>query len=787
MSDVVRIVELPVLTLKNKVVFPYSLEPLTVGRPFSLAAVEAALATEEKQMILLAQKQDVDERPSSSELFEIGTLGVISRMMRAPGRSETVHLIVQGQERVRVVEWIEREDYIAVRAEILEEPEGEESSEGEALRRNIDGLVQRALALLPNVPAELRNLISVNDEPVRLCYFIANLMQLELEQQQAVLEATSLNELLRLVHTYLSREVEILQIRSKIQTDAEAEMSKAQKDYFLRQQMKAIQKELGEEDGEQAEAEMMRERLESAHLPEHVKKEAERELRRMEKLPAAAPDYHVIRTYLEWILDIPWNKASDEVLDLKHAREVLDEDHYDLDEIKDRILQHLAVHKLKPNTKAPILCFAGPPGVGKTSLGQSIARAMGRVFERFSLGGMRDEAELRGHRRTYIGAMPGRIVQALRRAGVNNPVIMLDEIDKLGADFRGDPASAMLEILDPQQNHAFRDHYLDLPVDLSRVFFIGTANYLANIPAPLRDRMEIITLAGYTEHDKLVIAKRYIVPRQVGESGLTPEQVAFSDDALRRIIGNYTREAGVRQLEQRIGRVVRKVALRVAEGTTDVVTIEADSVPEYLGPEKIRPEMARQSLPPGVATGLAVTETGGEVLFVEAALLPGGKGLQLTGQLGEVMQESARAAYSYLWAYGSRLGIDPGPLKDAGVHVHVPAGAVPKDGPSAGVAMISALASLCLDRPVRNDTAMTGEITLAGLVFPIGGVKEKVLAAHRAGIRRVVLPARNEPDAEEIPDEVRADMEIVFVDNVDEALSQTISLPMPVEQPVQGD
>jgi ATP-dependent Lon protease len=787
MSDVVRVVELPVLTLKNKVVFPYSLEPLTVGRQFSLAAVEAALATEEKQLVLLAQREDVTERPRPDQMYEVGTLGVISRMMRTPGRSDTVHLIVQGQERVRVVEWLSNDDYKAARVEILAEPEREETPESEALLRNIDNLVQRALALLPNVPAELRQIISASDDPVRLCYFIANLMQIETEQQQSVLEAATLSELMRLVHALLSREVEILQLRSKIQNEAESEMSKAQKDYFLRQQLKAIQKELGEEDGEQAEAELLRERLEKAELPDYVRKEAERELRRMAKLPAAAPDYHVIRTYLEWILDIPWLKSSDEALDLKRAREVLDEDHYDLDDIKDRILQHLAVHKLRPNTKSPILCFAGPPGVGKTSLGQSIARAMGRQFERFSLGGMRDEAELRGHRRTYIGAMPGRIIQALRRAGVNNPVIMLDEIDKLGSDFRGDPASAMLEILDPQQNHAFRDHYLDLPVDLSRVFFIGTANYLSSIPAPLRDRMEIITLAGYTEEDKLVIARRYIVPRQIMESGLTPEQVAFTDDAIKRIIGRYTREAGVRQLEQRVGRITRKIALRVAEGAEELVTVDAPSIPEYLGPEKIRPELARENLPPGVATGLAVTDSGGEVLFVEAALLAGSRGLTLTGQLGDVMQESARAAYSYLWAHGAKLGIDTERLKDAGVHIHVPAGAVPKDGPSAGVAIVSALASLCLDRPVRPDTAMTGEITLAGLVFPIGGVKEKVLAAKRAGIKRVILPSRNEPDAADIPEDARNAIEIVFVENIDETLVNTLSLPLPVEEPVQGD
>ncbi|HQR37557.1 MAG TPA: endopeptidase La [Blastocatellia bacterium] len=787
MSDVVRVLELPVLTLKNKVVFPYSLEPLTVGRPFSLAAVEAALATEEKQIVLIAQREETEDRPKPEQIFDIGTLGVINRMMRVPGKTETVHLIVQGQERVRVIEWLQNDEYISVRVEVLDEPGGVPDSETEALRRNIDTLVQRALALLPNVPAELRQLVSANDDPARLCYFIANLMQLDLEQEQAALEAQTLNRLMRLVHTYLSREVEILQIRSKIQTDAEAEMGKAQKDYFLRQQLKAIQKELGEEDGEQAEADMMRDRLDKADLPEHVRKEAERELRRMEKLPAAAPDYHVIRTYLEWILDLPWNVSSSESLDLKRAREVLDEDHYDLEDIKDRILQHLAVHKLKPNSKSPILCFAGPPGVGKTSLGQSIARAMDRKFERMSLGGMRDEAELRGHRRTYIGAMPGRIIQSLRRAGVNNPVIMLDEIDKLGSDFRGDPSSALLEVLDPQQNHAFRDHYLDLPVDLSKVFFIGTANNLGGIPPPLRDRMEIITLSGYSEEEKLIIARRYIVPRQVLESGLTPEQVVIDDEALTRIIGRYTREAGVRQLEQRIGRVMRKIALRVAEGSDAIVTVDAESVPTYLGPEKIRPETARESLPPGVATGLAVTETGGEVLFVEAALLPGSKGLTLTGQLGEVMQESARAAYSYLWSNGAKLDIDTSALRDAGLHVHVPAGAVPKDGPSAGVAIVSAIASLCVGRPVRNDTAMTGEITLAGLVFPIGGVKEKVLAARRAGIHRVVLPARNEPDVEDVPADVRKEMEIVFVDNVDEALDNTLAIPVAVEQPVQGD
>jgi ATP-dependent Lon protease len=788
MSEITSVIELPVLTLRNTVVFPYGLAPLTVGRPHSLTAVEAALATEEKQLAMIAQRGNDEERPTPGDLFEVGTLAVISRMMRAPGQSDTLHLIVQGQERVRVLEWLEDGDHLRVRAEILQEPAREVSPVIDALRRNIDALVQRALQLLPNLPGELRSVVSAAEDPIRLSYFLGAILQLELEQQQAIIEANTEGDLLRLIHTYLSREVEVLQIRNKIQSEAEAEMGKAQRDYVLRQQMKAIQRELGEEDGEQAEAAMLRERIAKANLPEHVFKEADRELRRMEKLPASAPDFHVIRTYIEWILDMPWNVSTPDSLDLRNARVVLDEDHYDLKDIKDRILQHLAVHTLKPDAKAPILCFAGPPGVGKTSLGRSIARAMERKFERMSLGGIRDEAELRGHRRTYIGAMPGRIVQALRRVAVNNPVIMLDEIDKLGADYRGDPSAALLEILDPQQNSTFRDHYLDVDVDLSKVFFIGTANNLQTIPPPLRDRMEIITLSGYTEEDKLVIARRYLVPRQVYESGLTPEQIVFTDSALERIIGRYTREAGVRQLEQRIGRVARQIALKVAEGGTDVFTVDAVNVPEYLGSEKIRPEMARENLPPGVATGLAVTEMGGEVLFVEATLLPGSKGLTLTGQLGDVMQESARAAYSYLWAHGDELNLDVSRLKDSGIHIHVPAGAIPKDGPSAGVAMVSALASLCADRPVRNDTAMTGEITLAGLVFPIGGAKEKILAARRAGIRRVLLPKRNEPDVEEIPEDARRDIEIVFVDRINEVIEQAlVPVAEKVPEPVQAD
>ncbi|HYJ46563.1 MAG TPA: endopeptidase La, partial [Pyrinomonadaceae bacterium] len=552
---------------------------------------------------------------------------------------------------------------------------------------------------------------------------------------------------------------------------------------------KAIQKELGEDEegGERAEAEMLRERLDAADLPEEVRKEADRELRRLERLPQAAPDYQVIRTWLEVVIELPWNKSSEDRLDLNEARRVLDEDHYGLEDIKERILEFLAVVKLRRDSKSPILCFVGPPGVGKTSLGMSIARALGRQFERLSLGGVRDEAELRGHRRTYIGAMPGRIVQALRRAGVNNPVMMLDEIDKLGNDFRGDPASALLEILDPQQNHTFRDHYLDLPFDLSKVFFIATANQLGPIPAPLRDRMEVIRLAGYSDQEKLHIARQYLVPRQTVENGLTPEQITITDEALQLIAARYTREAGVRQMERTVGSIVRKAALKIAQNEAEKLTVDAADIKAYLGAPRFYPEEARKELPAGVATGMAWTEMGGEVLFIEATLLPGGSGLTITGQLGEVMQESARAARSYLWSHAAEFGIDPEMFKGYGVHLHVPAGAIPKDGPSAGVTITSALASLYTGRRVRPDTSMTGEITLSGLVFPVGGIKEKVLSAYRAGVRRIVLPARNESDLEDIPEDVRRELEIIPVTRISEvldaALERLVSNPPPPAAP----
>jgi ATP-dependent Lon protease len=775
--------EISVLPLQNTTLFPETVVPLAVGRPRSVAAVESALATPEKLLACISARSDqvTGQDATPSDLYDVGTLVMIKRMQRM---DEGVHLIVQGTERVKVLEWTQEQPYLRARVQTFPPLVVSDHDAVEAAKRNLQALIQQALAMLPQVPPEVRAAVMTADDPVRLAYFLASVLNLGVEQEQRMLEAQTVDELVLLAHSYLSHELEIMQIRSRIATEAQSEMDKAQRDYILRQQMKAIQKELGDDEGgERAEAELLRERLEQADLPEEVHKEAERELKRMERLPAAAPDYHVIRTWLEYVLELPWKKTTEDKLDLKEARRILDEDHYGLEDIKERILEHLAVIKLRPDAKSPILCFAGPPGVGKTSLGRSIARAMGRQFERFSLGGVRDEAELRGHRRTYIGAMPGRIVQSIRRAGVINPVMMLDEIDKLGADYRGDPAAALLEILDPQQNNTFRDHYLDLPLDLSKVFFIATANQLGPIPSPLRDRMEIIQLAGYSDQEKLHISRQYLIPRQVQENGLRPDQFEITDDAVMLIATRYTREAGVRQMERTIGSVVRKAALRIAQGEAEKVSVDGRDIKEYLGAPRFYPEEARKELPAGVATGMAWTEMGGQVLFIEATLLPGGGGFTITGQLGEVMQESARAARSYLWSHAAEFGIDAEMFKGYGVHLHVPAGAIPKDGPSAGVTITSALASLYTGRRVRPDTAMTGEITLSGLVFPVGGIKEKVLAAHRAGIRRIILPARNEADVEEIPEDVRRELEIVLVSRIGEvveaALEKLVANPPP--------
>jgi ATP-dependent Lon protease len=772
MNEQDQVISLPLLPLKNTVLFPGMLMPLAAGRPASIAAVDAALAIEDKELFVLTQRDATIEAPTTDDFFSIGTKAVIKRMARLPDGG--VQLIVQGVERAVLIRLEQTEPFLRARVRLSPVPQ-EDGAEVEALRRALLELAGRAIQLAqPQAPAELAQALAGAGDALQLAYLIASLLALPVEKEQAVLEAPTRLDALRLLHAALLQEVQILGLRNQINSQAQTEMDRQQREYYLRQQLRAIQQELGEENPETAEAALLRKRLDETELPDDVRKEAERELARLEKLPPVAPDYQIMRTYLELLLELPWKKSTADILDLQRARHILDEDHFDLKEVKERILEHLGVLKLNPAANAPILCFVGPPGVGKTSLGQSIARTLGRKFERLSLGGMHDEAELRGHRRTYIGALPGRILQALRRAGANNPVLMLDEVDKLGRDFRGDPAAALLEILDPAQNHTFRDNYLDLPFDLSHVFFIATANTTDTIPQPLLDRMEMLRLTGYSEEEKMEIARRYLIPRQLQQTGLTAEQLTITEAALRHVIARYTREAGLRQLERALGRLARRIVLRFAEGQAEAVTIERNDVPELLGPERFSFELTRKKLPPGVATGLAWTETGGDVLYIEATLLPAGRGLTLTGQLGEVMQESARAAQSYIWAHAAELGIDETTVRRSGVHIHVPAGAIPKDGPSAGITMATALASVYTKTPVRSDTAMTGEITLTGLVLPIGGVKEKVLAARRAGVRRVILPKENEKDLRELPDNVRAEMQFIMAERIEDVLAAAL-------------
>jgi len=768
MSEQTVVYTLPVLPLKSAVLFPYLMMPLSAGRARSIAAVEAALASESKEIAVFMQRDPEQDAPGPGDLHAIGTKAVIRKVNRAS--EEHLELMVMGMERIALLKLDDSDPFLRARVTPLPLPE-DKGDEVEALQSALVEVAGEALSLAqPNAPQELRGLLAANEDPLRLAFVLASMFSLESGKAQALLEAPTRLEAMRIMHSYLSHEVQVLELKNKINTEARSEMTKEQRDYLLRQQMRAIQQELGEKGGEQAEAEQLRERLEKADLPEEILKEATRELDRLTKLPPGAPDYNVIRTYLDYVLELPWKKSTEDALDIGRARQVLDEDHFGLKDVKERILEHLGVLKLNPNAKAPILCFVGAPGVGKTSLGQSIARALGRKFERMSLGGLHDEAELRGHRRTYIGALPGRVIQAMRRAGAKNPVLMLDEVDKLGRDFRGDPAHALLEILDPEQNKSFRDNYLDLPFDLSKVLFVMTANSLDTIPQPLLDRMEVLRLSGYSEEEKLAIAKKYLVPKQLKETGVTAEQCMLPDATIKKIISGYTREAGLRGLERAIGRVARKLALRFAEGAAECVTVTPELLAEMLGPERFNQEEARRELPPGVATGLAWTETGGDVLYIEGTLLPDGKGLTLTGQLGEVMQESAKAARSYIWSHADDFEIDPRVFKDSGAHVHVPAGAIPKDGPSAGVTMATALTSLYTKLPARSDVAMTGEITLTGLVLPIGGIKEKVLAARRAGIHTVIMPKANQKDLRELPDDVRKEMEFVFAERVEDVL-----------------
>ncbi|MFL5839585.1 MAG: endopeptidase La, partial [Thermoleophilaceae bacterium] len=762
---------LPVLPLKDSVPFPDTLTPLAVGQERSVQLINDVLGGD-RMLVMVASKNPELDTPGPEDLYRVGVAGVVARMLKVPDGS--LRILVQGAQRVTIDEFVATEPYLVARVEPAPDIV-QQTPELEALFRNVQTMFLQIIEKSPYLPEELQLAVANLEDPSELAHMIAGALRMKTEERQELLEERDLQKRLRRLSELLARELEVLEIGGRIQSQVQSELEKGQREYFLRQQMKAIQEELGEVDETQAEANELREQIEQADLPEDVRKQAERELQRFERMPPQSAEHGVIRAYLEWIVSLPWNVSTEDKLDLKAARRQLDRDHYDIEKVKDRILEFLAVRTLKPDARSGILCFVGPPGVGKTSLGRSVATAMGRKFERISVGGVRDESEIRGHRRTYVGAMPGTIIRALRDAGSNNPVLMIDEIDKMGSDFRGDPASAMLEVLDPEQNTTFRDHYLDLPFDLSHVLFITTANELERVPGPLRDRMEVIQLSGYTVEEKLEIAKRYLVPRQIDRNGLTPVKLVFSDEALSLIIEGYTREAGVRNLEREIGAVCRKVAREWAEGSrTRKLTVRPKTVTDLLGRRRFFRETKRRTQHPGVATGLAWTPVGGEVLYVEATAFQGDGKMQITGQLGDVMKESAAAAFSWVKGNVHRFGDVPEDwFRTHDVHVHVPAGAIPKDGPSAGVAMATALTSLVTGRLARSDTAMTGEVTLVGEVLPIGGLKEKALAAQMAGIGRVVAPRLNEPDIDDIPVHLRRKIDFMFVDNLDKALGET--------------
>jgi ATP-dependent Lon protease len=759
--------ELPVLPLKETVVFPQSMTPLAIGQERSIKLIEDAVDGERLLALVTVENAEV-EQPGWDDLYEIGTAAVIHKMIRVP--DGTLRILVQGVKRIKLARRLHDDPYLI--GEFTEVPdEVAESPEIEALTRNVQTLFGRVIASVPYLPDELELAAANVDDPSALSYLVASTLRIKTDEKQRLLELTDVGARLHEISLILNRELEVVELGSKIQSQVQSEMEKGQREYFLRQQLKAIQDELGEGDAEQAEVNELRDRLGGLDLPEEVRKAADREIARLEKLPSAAAEYGVIRTYLDWIATLPWNKTTQDNLDLERARRILDEDHYDLEKVKERIIEHLAVSKLRNDASGQILCFVGPPGVGKTSLGQSIARTLERKFTRISVGGVRDEAEIRGHRRTYIGAMPGTIIRAIRDAESTNPVMLIDEIDKMGADFRGDPASAMLEVLDPEQNKSFRDHYLDLPYDLSKVLFICTANQVETIPAPLLDRMDVISLSGYTDEEKFGIARKYLVPKQLQAHGLDPDQLSVSDKALKLVAREYTREAGVRNLERRIADLCRKAAREVAEGKKTKIRVDEKKVRKWLGPRRFSGEVRKRTSEPGVATGLAVTAVGGDVLFIEATAYPGKGRLTVTGQLGEVMQESATAAHSWVRSHAVELGLDPTWFADHDVHVHIPAGAIPKDGPSAGITMATAIVSLVRGQPVSDEVAMTGEITLTGQVLPIGGVREKALAAQRAGLKRVVIPRENEPELEELPKETRDELEFVLADTLDDVLT----------------
>jgi ATP-dependent Lon protease len=787
---------LPILPLRGLVVYPQTAVPLTIGQTRSIRLVDDVMSSDERIIGLVASRKPELETPSPEDLYSIGTVAIVHRMFRAP--DGTIRLVVQGLMRCKVVEYLQEKPYLKARIEISPETI-EDSVELEALARNVRGQFEHIAEMVASIPNELVASVLTIEDPLQTVYTIANFQRMELEESQSLLDLDSTSEKLHRLVAILTREVEVLEMGQKIQDEARSEIDKVQREYFLHEQLKAIQRELGEGDEQAAEVEEFRKRIEASGMPEEAEKQARRELDRLSRLPTAAAEYSVIRTYLDWMVTLPWSTITPDNLDIANARQVLDHDHYGLEDIKERILEFLAVRKLRQERadeldqepideihrirEGVILCFVGPPGVGKTSLGRSIARALERKFVRISLGGMRDEAEIRGHRRTYIGAMPGRILQAMRRIESRNPVFMLDEVDKLVFDFHGDPASALLEVLDPEQNTEFRDHYLEVSFDLSQVMFITTANLLEPIPGPLRDRMEIIILSGYTENEKLSIANGYLIPRQLQENGLLPGEIHFTEQSLQEIIRSYTREAGVRNLEREIGAVCRKIVTRIAETganepqKTDTVEIDAETVRELLGrPRYFSEEIAQRTSIPGVATGLAWTPFGGDVLFIEATRMPGNKGFQITGSVGDIMQESASAALSYVRSKAAKLDLDIDFFEKSDIHLHIPTGAQPKDGPSAGVALATALVSLISGRSVRPDVAMSGEITLRGQVLPVGGIKEKVLAAHRFGLKKVIIPKHNAADLEDLPDQVHQEIDFIFAETIEDVIEAALEL-----------
>ncbi|MFO8037765.1 MAG: endopeptidase La [Anaerolineales bacterium] len=781
--------EIPILPLRGLVVYPETAVPLTVGQPRSIRLIDDVVSKDDRLIGLVASKDPQNEKPGPEDLYRVGTVANVHRLFRAP--DGTIRLLVQGIKRFNLLEITEEEPYLKGKIE-LDSSQVEKSIEVDALVREVQDQFREITEMVSSIPQELVEAVMSLEDPLQIVYTIANFQRMDLEDAQELLELNTIYDKLRKLVSFLTRELEMVQIGQRIQKQARSEIEKVQREYFLREQMKAIRSELGEEDEQAAEVEEFKRRMEEAGMPEEAEKQVKRELERLSSIPSASAEYGVIRTYLDWMVSLPWSETTEDNLSIEHARKVLDEDHYGLEDVKERILEFLAVRKLRKERSGEfeetyddqirqiregvILCFVGPPGVGKTSLGRSIARSMGRKFIRASLGGIRDEAEIRGHRRTYIGSMPGRIIQSLRRVGSSNPVFMLDEVDKLSQGFQGDPTSALLEVLDPEQNSEFRDNYLEVGYDLSKVMFITTANLLEPIPSPLRDRMEIIKISGYTDNEKIKIAKGYLIPRQKRENGLREEEISFTDEALQTIIRSYTREAGVRNLEREIGSICRKVVTQIAEGELKSVEVTIEKVREFLGRRKYfgDEEIAERTSVPGVAAGLAWTSTGGEVLFVEASIMPGNKNFQLTGSLGDVMKESAQAALSYVRSRAKKLGLDEGFYEDHDVHLHVPAGAQPKDGPSAGVTMATALVSLISGQPVRSDVSMTGEITLRGQVLPVGGIKEKVLAAYRAGSKTVILPKRNEADLEEIPEEVMEAIDFIFAETIEDVLEAAL-------------